>query len=269
MSKKLGKLIGEGSFGKVYELGKDKVVKYIHLTGDGLLDYIEPFILSNLKHENIMNSDQISIGECGLLKILMNIADPISNLSLRDIKKDKLNLALQVKEGLTYLHNLTIVHGDIKPSNILKIGNCYKISDFGLSILLYSDPQKIDKLIYTDKYRPPENYNYIISRKSDIWAFGKMLEEYFTPREMEKRGFKSYLGRKLEDRICFSENNYFLSDQEIIQKNKYLLYSEECVKVFCQKLRNDGKEHYSCSEKYLDLENNLFSNGRMDIDLFS
>jgi serine/threonine protein kinase len=266
MSNKLGKLIGQGSFGKVYQLGKDKVVKYIHLPDDGLIDYIEPYILSNLKHKNIMNSNQISIGDCGLLKILMDVAEPISNIPIREIKKDKNNLAIQIKEGLTFLHNLAIVHGDIKPSNILKIDNLYKITDFGLSVLLYSDPQQIDKLIYTDKYRPPENYDRIISTKSDIWAFGRMLEEYFTPREMEKRGFKLYLKRKLEDRVCFSENKYFSTDEQILQKNSHLDLDIAWGKIFCQKLRNDGKNYY-CSRDYLQFEKNLFRDEKIDINI--
>jgi serine/threonine protein kinase len=267
---KLGEMLGEGSFGKVYRLGKDKVVKYIHLYLDGLNDYIEPYILSRIDHPNIMRSDEISFGE-GLLKILLDLGTPISSLPEGQIKKDKNNLSIHIKNGLTFLHSQGIVHGDIKPSNILKVGGSYKINDFGLSILLRSDPQDIDNMIYSVNYRPPEISGWIVSRKSDIWAFGKLLENYFTSREMIKKGFKDFLRMRLEDRPFFSDIAIFLTDEQISQNNKHLLDSvrvnKNWNKIFCQKLRNDGKNNYKLSKKYLQFEKSLIKNGVMNINI--
>ncbi len=267
MSRKLGEMLGEGSYGKVYRIGKDKVVKYIHLHGDELNDYIEPYILSKSDHPNIMRSEEISFGE-GLLKILLDLGTPISELPSAEIKKDKLNLSKQIKDGLTFLHSKGIVHGDIKPSNILKVHKTYKINDFGLSILLRTDPQDIDNMIYSENYRPPEIYGWLVSRKSDIWAFGRLLENYFTSREMSKRGFKDYL-KRLENRPKFSEIDNFLTDEKIIENN---LNSSEIEKnwgkPFCQKLRNDGKKSYKLSKEYLKFEKGLIKDGVMNINLY-
>lgn len=265
MSRKLGEMLGEGSFGKVYRIGEDKVVKYIHLYGDELNDYIEPYILSRLDHSNIMKSEEISFGE-GLLKILLDLGTPISSLSDGEVKKDRLSLSNQVKEGLTFLHSQGIVHGDIKPSNILKVGECYKINDFGLSILLIEDPQDIDNMLYSENYRPPEILGWLVSRKSDIWAFGRLLENYFTSREMSKRGFKDYL-KRLENRPSFSEMDIFLTDQEIVENNLTSIEIKKWGKPFCQKLRNDGKKSYKLSKEYLEFERGLLKDGVMNINL--
>lgn len=261
MSRQLGKKIGSGSFGKVYSLGSDKVVKYIHLPPDGLLDYIEPYILSRLKHVNIMFSDEISLGQNGLLKIVMKKSDPISELE----KINKKDMTNHVRKGLEFLHSHGIVHGDIKPSNILKLGSVYKISDFGLSILLKSDPQKIDKIIYTEKYRPPENYNFLISRKSDVWAFGKMLEDYYTPKEMETKNYKNFLKKNFCDRPSFSSSDVFVTDKYLNDVNK--IENKNWGKIFCQKIRND-KITPKCSERYLDYEKKLITDGLIKIDIF-
>ena len=131
-----------------------------------------------------------------------------------------------------------------------------------------TDPQDIDNMIYSENYRPPEIYGWLVSRKSDIWAFGRLLENYFTSREMSKRGFKDYL-KRLENRPKFSEIDNFLTDEKIIENN---LNSSEIEKnwgkPFCQKLRNDGKKSYKLSKEYLKFEKGLIKDGVMNINLY-
>ena len=82
----------------------------------------------------------------------------------------------QVSQGLKYLHDNKIGHGDIKPDNIFiksRSGNLiFKIGDFGLSILDESAVKKNATL----QYAAPEIFqkgNPVISiRKTDIWSLG-------------------------------------------------------------------------------------------------
>lgn len=51
----------------------------------------------------------------------------------------------QVIRGIKYLHDNNIVHGDIKPQNILLANNgCIKISDFGLSKVINKDEMRLE-----------------------------------------------------------------------------------------------------------------------------
>lgn len=46
-----------------------------------------------------------------------------------------MNLFQCLVGGFKLLHNFNIVHGDVKPHNILLRGNTYKLADFGLSMI--------------------------------------------------------------------------------------------------------------------------------------
>lgn len=87
--------------------------------------------------------------------------------------------AKQILTGLKYLHSYGILHGDIKPRNILVFNNgIVKIADFGLSSFVIN---KHNTHVYTPNYRDP---NMIVCKKiglySDIWAIACTILEMET-----------------------------------------------------------------------------------------
>ncbi len=63
---------------------------------------------------------------------LQAILDNATHLSLEEI----LNIAIQAATGLHYAHQRGIVHRDVKPSNIMVLGNNHvKLADFGIAIM--------------------------------------------------------------------------------------------------------------------------------------
>lgn len=96
----------------------------------------------------------------------------------------------QILLGVSYIHNLDIIHRDLKAENILltgKYGIIVKIGDFGISKMLAS-AKKTSTVIGTPYYLAPELCEgQPYDTKSDIWALGCLLYEMCT----HKRAFES------------------------------------------------------------------------------
>jgi serine/threonine protein kinase len=97
--------------------------------------------------------------------------DLFNMLVKRLITKDKkLNYILQIVCGLEVLHNNNIIHGDVKPENILIRRDKLVLTDFGSSIKV-TDGYK--KSMSTDGYCAPEFFENIFSGfKFDIFSLG-------------------------------------------------------------------------------------------------
>lgn len=110
---------------------------------------------------------------------------PIENILL---------IAKCVCHSLKILHSVGIVHGDLKPDNILikrtSSGFSAKLIDFDDSFFS-GEPPTSENLVGTPEYYSPEQASYIMDEdgesdgknltlKSDIFTFGIILCEYFT-----------------------------------------------------------------------------------------
>jgi tetratricopeptide (TPR) repeat protein len=141
----------------------------------------------SLTHRNIVQYHdwgEIKIKEYTLFYLVMDLADAGSVAALSELSQGQLSssqvksIVKDVAKGLCFLHEneQKIVHGNIKPSNILRFNGdsedeyIYKISDFGLTEF------RVD-----GDYPPPE---YLKSKKistnSDVWALGITIVEMLT-----------------------------------------------------------------------------------------
>ncbi|KAK7001206.1 kinase-like domain-containing protein, partial [Favolaschia claudopus] len=83
-------------------------------------------------------------------------------------------IALQINQGLAFIHKSNVFHRDIKPDNILVTasGVC-KLADFGLSKQVDGSRSQTHTLIGTTVYLSPEAIQtQRYSKSSDIWAMG-------------------------------------------------------------------------------------------------
>src|SRR5262249_46582943 len=104
------------------------------------------------------------------------------------------DLGRQIALGMAAAHGLGIVHGDLKPANLLVThGGVVKITDFGLSrrAALPPDGEKTQDWVFADEgkiagtpaYLPPEqSRGEPVTPKSDVFPLGAVLYEMLTGR---------------------------------------------------------------------------------------
>ena len=88
------------------------------------------------------------------------------------------NIFRQVVSGIRYLHYQNVVHGDIKPQNLL-LGDdgLVKIADFGISQMLSASGQKLADAAGTPAFMSPElcQGQSFSGQLADIWAIGATM----------------------------------------------------------------------------------------------
>ncbi|XP_012850959.1 PREDICTED: putative receptor-like protein kinase At3g47110 [Erythranthe guttata] len=125
-----------------------------------------------------------------------------TQLRYLDIKQ-RLNIAIDIAQAVEYLHcgtNSTIVHGDLKPSNILLDQDMTAyVGDFGLAKIISSihSSQESSGTIGirgTIGYVPPEyGTSNTITTKGDVYSYGILVLEMFTNRRPTDDSFMDHV----------------------------------------------------------------------------
>jgi serine/threonine-protein kinase len=135
----------------------------------------EAKMLTTLKHKNIINV----LGSGGNRKQTVVVCDYAQGGSLADRMVRRygwsktMNIGLEIAAGLDFAHKNKIVHGNLRPSNILfDAKDVVKVTDFGLPIHYDASGKK-------NWYNPPEHK---ASVQGDIYAVGVILHQLIAGR---------------------------------------------------------------------------------------
>jgi serine/threonine protein kinase/Tol biopolymer transport system component len=184
-------ILGEGGMGRVYKALDTRLNRSIALKISRIefTDRIEreARAVAALNHPNIC-----TIHDVGPDYLVMELVEGMTlsdRIKAGPVPLDQaLSIIRQVGDALETAHERGIVHRDLKPANIkIKPDGGVKVLDFGLAT-----PQTIDAvaskpeiLLGTAAYLSPEQAcGKPADKRADIWAFGVVLYEMLTGRQL-------------------------------------------------------------------------------------
>ncbi|KAI4604909.1 hypothetical protein J4E80_010837 [Alternaria sp. BMP 0032] len=205
-----------------------------------------------------------------LLDYLDTLDGPIPELFLWHVFK-------HVACGLAFLHSRGIVHGDIKPANILltaaREGERFslpKIADFGAASC--NPPPEIPRgHIGTPSFQPPEA-DLRHGPESDLWSLGSMMHELVLGRvpmqkvrelETDAETWFGGSGREIPDGVVasglYKEFCYYQAGH-VVERTRIDCLSEYTTKVYSTLLN-----HFMMRALELDWEKRITASGLWDL----
>ena len=182
-------LLGKSTFGSVYSDGKHAYKKQSLFRGSRVSSSAirEAIMLNFCNHPRIVKPLDIYIEKSDLV-----IKMPIYK-SFKEAKDISITILTAI-EGLIYLHDNDIIHGDIKPGNIMIDDNDVAVLiDFGKSVYNNLPP------VGTRNYLSPENVDKITTGKEgDMWALGVtflQLKYSKSIGQLKREGISKFISR--------------------------------------------------------------------------
>ncbi len=183
--------LGSGGFGTVY-LAEDTILKcqralkIPHRTSSQVDKLLQESVLQTrlLDHPHIVKLLTVDIIDNILIMVmeyiegtdLEKILDKSSSLPI----KTALKYFKQILSALAFAHQKSVIHRDIRPSNILiNLDDDVKIADFGTSTLL-QEKQFATTKIGSPPYMAPEQFEGKAVFASDIYSAGSLFYEMVT-----------------------------------------------------------------------------------------
>ncbi|XP_071714084.1 uncharacterized protein [Rutidosis leptorrhynchoides] len=172
------------------------VISSFHiLTDKELMNEISILVKLSLKHKNLFEL----VGYCIDQDIVYLVYNFALHATLSSMIHDPLcilldwnksfKILLGIARVLVYLHKLGIVHGDVKPGNIVLDESFYpKLSNLRAALLiLETDCTIVDEVGGTREYLPPELHLWSrLSTKVDVYSFGLLVLETITGRQVSE-----------------------------------------------------------------------------------
>ncbi|XP_073693551.1 receptor-interacting serine/threonine-protein kinase 3 [Garra rufa] len=202
--------IGSGGFGEIYRakhttLGMDVAIKLLHYKDSKSASSIEreAHLMFQGGNPNVIRIFGLYEGRVGEVRLPLqtglvmefmpkgSVADLLQTLAGPPPWPLTFRMAHEIGLGMNFLHHLSLLHLDLKPSNVLLDDSLRaKLTDFGLSRVARSvskcTGEKSEDEGGTLSYMPPEaleSINYKASKASDVYSYGVLLWSIVTGKE--------------------------------------------------------------------------------------
>ncbi len=188
-------LIGRGGMSDVYR-GMDVVLARqvaIKILTDRSEDLRKRFLreaqsMARLNHKNVVGVYDAAQSD-GISYIVMEL---VQGRTLATISPSELTVhtalryILELLEALAFAHENSVVHRDVKPTNIMVLpSGAIKVMDFGLSRRTseMSSATNAGEIVGTVAYLSPERFlGKVADARSDLYSVGVVMYEVFTGR---------------------------------------------------------------------------------------
>ena len=201
----LKELVGRGGFSEVWratdQMTQETVALKIFNNSEGVEEYKQT---AELKHSNILTPKFIGVHHPNTPFLVLPFCDRgTAQTKIGKLDQEELaQLIFQIADALSFVHERTIIHNDVKPDNFLISSDLnkskYFLSDFGISdqrnsyktqsLASQADKQEPRGIIPTP-YRAPELIDHEGNHtdkkavlNTDIWAFGASIYELVVGR---------------------------------------------------------------------------------------
>ncbi|XP_076936554.1 U-box domain-containing protein 33-like isoform X1 [Bidens hawaiensis] len=241
--------IGEGGYGSIYRCfirHTEVAIKMLHSHSmQGPTEFQQEVnVLSRLRHPNLVTL----IGACpdawiiiyeylsgGSLEDRLNCKDNTSPLSWQT----RIRIATELCSVLIFLHSCAIVHGDLKPANLLLDKNMVtKLSDFGICRVLSQTELSSNNTSFCCRTDPKGTLVYMdpeflstgeLTSKSDTYSFGIILLRLLTGKPA--LGLTKEVQRALNEENLKNILDPTAGDWPFVQAQQLALLAMSCCDV--------------------------------------
>lgn len=212
----LGPSLGRGGLGSVYRahdttLQRDVAIKFVRARvgpGGGHEQLLrEARTLARLSHPNVVHVHEFGTSGDDVF-IVMELVDgaPLSRWVGEATRswREVVDAFVQVGRGLEAAHAVGVLHGDIKPANLV-VGRDgrVRVVDFGLARQVGAEGGADERIGGTPGYFAPEQLRRRLNAKSDQFSFCvSLFEALFGLRPFGCRDSVEFLGQVRERRLA-------------------------------------------------------------------
>lgn len=221
-----GELIGQGAFGAVYKACDNRDCSPVALKiSDDSSDVLRRFrreveTLQQIRHRNV-----IEILDFGDDWYTMTLADgSLTDLAPELGDDERIEVVTQAAQGLAAVHAAYPAHRDVTPNNILRIGDRWVVSDFGLvrKPQGMSSSPKTQGHVGTRGYIAPEIFSvgaHEADSRADVYSLGQVVRFITTakhPQDQASTSVSPVWGPLIAKMTMTARSERFQTMQEVV-----------------------------------------------------